>query len=65
VAGIGTGLYYDRGHILQARNEYNKAALSTVTLNEFKQVTGFILPKKPTERPPRESRNMWMDLRTI
>ena len=58
-------LYYDHDHLLQAKNEYNKAALSTVTLDEFKKVTDLILPEKPTELPSRECRNMRMDLGTI
>ena len=65
MAGMGVSLHYDRDHLLQARNEYNKATLSEVTLDEFKQVTDLIFPAKPTERPSRESRNMWMDSRTI
>jgi len=62
---MGASLHYDRDQLLQARNEYNKAALSTATLDEYKQVTDFILPEKPTERPSRESRSAWTDLRTI
>jgi len=62
---MGASLYYDCNQLLQARDKYNKAALFTVTLDEFKQVTDLILPEKLTERPSRKSRNMWMDLRTI
>jgi len=62
---MGGDLCYDRGHLLQAQNEYNKAALSTVTLNEFKQVTGLTLPEKPAEHPSRENRSMWIDSKAI
>jgi hypothetical protein len=54
---------YDRGQLLQAENEYNKAALLPATLDEYKQVLNPILPEEPTEHPLRENRNTWMDWR--
>lgn len=63
--GMGAGLTYDREQLLQAKNEYNKAALSTTTLNEYKKVIRRILSKKLTEHSPRGTRSVWMDLRTI
>ena len=58
-------LTYDHDHLLQAKNEYNKAALSATTLNEYKEVIGRVLLEKLAEHLPRESRNVWTDLWTI
>ena len=59
--GVATSLSYDNGHLLQAENEYNKAALSTTTLSEYKEVIERALPEKSAEHPSRESRNVWTD----
>lgn len=38
IEGIPVHLYYNHGQLLQAENEYNKAALLPTTLDEYKQV---------------------------
>lgn len=56
-------LAYDRGQLLQAKDEYNKAKLLPTTLDEYKQVLDRIVLGKITEHPPRESKNTWMGWR--
>ena len=65
IGGREASFAYDHEQLLQAKNEYNKATLSAATLDGYKQVLDHILPEKPTERLPRESRNMWTGLRII
>ena len=43
------GLNYDLQQLLQAKNEYNKAALLPATLDEYKQVFYLTPPEKPTK----------------
>jgi hypothetical protein len=64
VGGMQARISYDNDQLLQAKNEYNKAALSAAALKEYKQVFDRSLPEKTTEHPPRESRKMWTGLRT-
>lgn len=48
---------YDRGQLLQARNEYNKAAVLTTTLDEYKQVLDPIPPERnPLNIVPEEAK---------
>lgn len=53
--GMLISLTYDREQLLQAKNEYNKAALFTATLDEYKQVHDRILPEKPTKHLPEKA----------
>ena len=63
INGMPTELYYNLQQLLQAENEYNKAALQPNTLDEYNQVLNRNPPEKPAEPLLRANENTWTDSR--